>query len=329
MTFRPAFDCLWCGAAWTAGDDALEGWAQLCPDCLGRAGDNPFLAMRLRAGIAARGASARAAAGGDAAGPAADGRRDAAARPLGAPAAGDAPAGDRATPPADPAALDRLEADLAAWLDAGASRRDDRYARAGTFSRGPVRDLAWQMELDAATTWLDRLPVRGTIVELGGGSGWWTPLLAGKGELTILDPSGAALDLARRRLVAHGLTAHLHVADPWAEPDAPADAVLLADRLCHVPEARLAARLATLRRRVAPGGLLAIVDRLGDPESDAADDPPPIDGVAVRTLPDGRAVTIPLVIRTPDAVTAALRAAGFGTVRVTSTGRFFLLAEAS
>ena len=60
--YRTTFDCLWCGAAWsTRGDDDLEGWAQLCPTCLGKAGSNPFLAVRLRQALAARGASASGA----------------------------------------------------------------------------------------------------------------------------------------------------------------------------------------------------------------------------------------------------------------------------
>src|SRR3954469_15475514 len=62
MPFRATFDCLWCGTAWsTRGPDDLEGWAQLCPDCLGKAGTNPFLRNRLRAAIAERGAGGRAA----------------------------------------------------------------------------------------------------------------------------------------------------------------------------------------------------------------------------------------------------------------------------
>ena len=55
MPFREAFDCLWCGTPHrTRGPDDLEGWAQLCPACLGRAGDNGFLRMRLHAAMTDR-----------------------------------------------------------------------------------------------------------------------------------------------------------------------------------------------------------------------------------------------------------------------------------
>src|SRR3954464_8251913 len=61
---RASFDCLWWGRAWaTRSPDDLEGWAQLCPDCLGKAGENPFLRFRLRDAIVARGAATGAGAG--------------------------------------------------------------------------------------------------------------------------------------------------------------------------------------------------------------------------------------------------------------------------
>ena len=40
MPFRASFSCLWCGTPHTAaGEDDLEGWAQLCPACIGKAGE--------------------------------------------------------------------------------------------------------------------------------------------------------------------------------------------------------------------------------------------------------------------------------------------------
>ena len=48
MPFKATFACLWCGTTHaTRSADDLEGWAQLCPDCLGKAGDNEFLRFRL------------------------------------------------------------------------------------------------------------------------------------------------------------------------------------------------------------------------------------------------------------------------------------------
>ena len=82
----------------------------------------------------------------------------------------------------------------------------------------------------------------GEIVELAAGTGWWSPLLASKGSLSCYDASAAPLDRARERLLAHGLRAHLHVRDAWAEPDRPVDAVFCGFWLSHVPSDRLPER---------------------------------------------------------------------------------------
>ena len=308
MPFRMTFDCLWCGTRWRSrsGDD-LEGWSALCSDCLGRAGDNAFLAFRLRAGLADR---SRASGSGGAA----------------VPSAADVPSapgdGGRAIDPA------RLDAGIREWFAALGAGWDDLYLRRGRYTRGPVRDIAWEMELDAVTQWVDRLPLRGTIVELAAGTGWWSPLLAGKGELSLYDANEVVLDVARGRLVAHGLRAHLHVRDAWAEPDRSVDAVFAGFWLSLMPDARLGAFLDLVGRWLAPGGTFAFVDRLGDAATDAVDDPAPVDGLAQRRLPDGREVTIPIVARGPGVLTGALAGAGFADVVVEQTGRFFVMGAA-
>ena len=302
MSYRPVFDCLWCGTAWTTrGPDDLEGWALLCPECLGRAGSNPFLHGRLRAGIAERGAGGGASA-----------------------ARATATASTRASVPAYPAFP------------------DDWFLRRGAFERGALHDAAWAAELDMVTRWLDGLPLRGRIVEPAAGVGFFSPLLAEKGELSAYDADGAALDRARERLVAHRLRAHIHVADPFARPlvgapgpnpdrgagvdpdsgadpdsdlgadphsDPGADAVVAAFLLGRVRGAGLDLAVDSLRARLAPGGRLALIELRPDP----AGGPPP--GVA-WTWHD------------PALVEAALGRAGFATIELTSTGRFFLEASA-
>ena len=97
---------------------------------------------------------------------------------------------------------------------------DDWFLRRGPFERGAIHDAAWAAELDMVTRWLDGLPLAGRIVEPAAGVGFFSPLLAERGELFASDADGAALDRARDRLLAHHLRAHLHVADPWAVPPA-------------------------------------------------------------------------------------------------------------
>jgi hypothetical protein len=213
MPFRSTFDCLWCGTAHTVrGEDDVEGWAQLCPTCIGRAGENQFLRFRLRTALDERGR----------------GRGDSVAFVAG--------------PTPNPGV-----------------GTDDWYLRRGPHSTGAIDDAAWTADLDEATLWLDGLPWRGEIVELGAGSGWWSPLLATKGELWCYDERPEALEAVRSRLVAHELRAHLHLRAPRDEPDRHVDGLFVA-----VPALRFglgAGELADLAGAwLRPGGLVAWID---------------------------------------------------------------------
>ena len=93
-----------------------------------------------------------------------------------------------------------LDQAMVEYYEARAPEYDDWYLRRGRYERGAIHDAAWNAELDAAGRWLDGLPWSGEIVELAAGTGWWSPLLASRGELSLYDTSPAALDRARERL---------------------------------------------------------------------------------------------------------------------------------
>src|SRR3954451_5337500 len=108
MPFRTTFDCLWCGRPHTVRDATdVEGWAQLCPDCIGRAGDNSFLRYRLKAALAERGKARRPT---DAATQAQPGRPNADAPPP----ADRRPAAQPAQSQAEAAAVDAARAEMVA-----------------------------------------------------------------------------------------------------------------------------------------------------------------------------------------------------------------------
>jgi len=305
VPFKATFACLWCGTSHTTrSTDDLEGWAQLCPECLGKAGDNGFLRFRLHAAIQERGAAARG------------------------PEPADAAVASVALAETDAGPAPDIGRDMIDYYEARAPEYDDWYLRRGRYERGAIHDAAWNAELDAAGRWLDGLPWGGEIVELAAGTGWWSPLLASRGELSLYDTSPAALDRARERLVAHGLRAHLHVRDAWEEPDRQVDGLFTGFWLSHVPRERLEAFLALCRRWLKPGGRLAFIDSLADPASGAADHPMPADDRAIRRLDDGREFTIVKIFYSPAELTAALTDAGFSAVDVTPTGRFFVLGTA-
>lgn len=283
MPFRSSFDCLWCGTHHDVRSDAdLEGWASLCPECIGRADDNGFLRSRLRAALTERSSVAAPAAAGSATSDA----------PLAAPA-------PPTTVPVEPRVLP-------------AAAFDDWYLRRGRFSRGPIVDQPWQMELDEATRWVDAIPMSGVIVELGAGSGWWSTLLAEKGELWAFEPDEAALEQARQRLVAHGLLAHLHVRDPLAPPDRAADVVFAAYLLGSAAnEQGLLKRLAVARGWLRVGGTFAFIEASPDEAADAVDGP-----------------SGPIWPRDPQVLHEALVAAGFERPELSLTHSAFVLGSA-
>jgi ubiquinone/menaquinone biosynthesis C-methylase UbiE len=316
MPFRASFDCLWCGKPWTTrGAEDLEGWAQLCGDCVGRAGENEFLRFRLRKAFEERAAAAHVASN-----PPGDGL------PITEPPATEPPATE---PPASEPTSAPAADDLVAYYAARAPEYDDWYLRRGRYSHGPVHDAAWNAELDAAGRWLDGQPLAGEIVELAAGTGWWSPLLAAKGNLALYDAAEAPLARARDRLLAHGLRAHLHVRDAWAEPDRQVDGLFAGFWLSHVPRERLGEFLGLARRWLKPGGTFAFIDSLPDPQSGASDHPPVTGELSVRRLADGREYRIVKVFYSPEELTGALRQAGFATPEVATTGRFFILGRSS
>jgi len=276
--FHASFACLWCGRRHTTRTlNDLEGWAQLCPDCVGRAQDNEFLRFRLREGLRRR------------------------------------------TQAADTSAAESQA--LRDYYAARAPEYDEFYSAAG---RPPLEQAVFQADLDAATLWLDDLPISGEIVELAAGTGWWSPLLAQKGELSLYDVSDEVLTRARDRLLAHGLRAHIHIRDAWAEPDRQVDVVFCGGWLSHVRRQRLRDFLAIVHRWLKPGGLFAFVDEAGHPDYEQTDDEQ-----QPRQLNDGRQFRIIKVFYEPGELQPALLAAGFASAEVTKTSRFFVLGRAT
>mgnify|MGYP001820581618 FL=1 len=186
---------------------------------------------------------------------------------------------------------------------------EDWYLRRGRYARGPIHDGPWTMELDEVTRWVDGLSLGGTLVELGAGMGWWTGLLAEKGELWVYDSDGASLDAARTRLMAHGMLAHLHERDPLARPDKTVDVVFAAYLLgATSSDEALDSRLATITDWLVPGGSFVFVEAQGRAGIDGP-------GGEIRAWD-------------PEALGGHLVAQGFGPVEIAGTQRSFVFGEA-
>lgn len=217
---------------------------------------------------------------------------------------------------------------LRAYYAARATEYDDWYLRRGRYSHGRQADADWNADLAAATRWLEELPIDGEIVELAAGTGWWSPLLARKGELHVHDGVEQPLAIAADRLRGLGLSARIRARDAWAAPDRNVDAVFFGFWLSHVPRARLREFLAICRQWLKPGGALAFIDSRHDPEAGAVNHPTPADDMSLRRLDDGREFLIPKIYYDPAEIERALLEVGFGAAEVKTTDRFFLLGRA-
>jgi demethylmenaquinone methyltransferase/2-methoxy-6-polyprenyl-1,4-benzoquinol methylase len=215
------------------------------------------------------------------------------------------------------------------YYAARADEYDDWYLRRGRYSHGEAADATWNAELHMAAEWLDSLPIHGDIAELAAGTGWWSPLLARRGELTLYDANAGPLAIAADRLAGAGLAAKVEVRDAWTQPDRQVDALFMGFWLSHVPRARLGEFLALCWAWLKPAGTLAFIDSRLDPESSATNHPTPADDLSTRRLNDGREFTITKIYWEPSEMEAELAAAGFSDAQVSRTQRFFLLGQAT
>jgi hypothetical protein len=129
------------------------------------------------------------------------------------------------------------------------------------FDRGPLAGATWQGEIDRAVLWLDALPYSGRAVELGAGIGFWTVLLASRGDVSAYDAREDRLTRARQRLLAHGLKAHLHPRNLLEGPEGePAGFVLLPFLLSQLAAEPRAQQVEVAHSWLAKGGRLALID---------------------------------------------------------------------
>ncbi len=223
---------------------------------------------------------------------------------------------------------DSVDSEMVRYYAARADEYEDWYLRRGRYSHGEAHDKAWRSDLEAAAAWLASRPFEGRIVELAAGTGWWSPLLAAKGKLTLYDAAFEPLAKARRGLEEAGLHAEVEIRDAWAEPDRAVDGLFAGFWVSHVDRSRLPEFLGLVARWLVPGGLFAFIDSRSDPESGARDHRPPQDDVQTRHLGDGFSFRVRKVFYEPADLEAALYGAGFNQIEVITTERFFLLASA-
>ena len=186
---------------------------------------------------------------------------------------------------------------------------------------GRSRQVAAALETFGAT---------GDVLEMAGGTGWWTARLARTaGHLTVIDSSPETLDLNRDRVGRPDVDYLVADLFMW-QPQRTYDVVFFSFWLSHVPRSRFSAFWSLVRSCLAPGGRVFLVDNRNDPHpTGEIEDPyvvhygPDLD---LRRLHDGSEYQVVEVFYEPDELQSLLADQGW-TARLEAT-RWFIFGEA-
>jgi demethylmenaquinone methyltransferase/2-methoxy-6-polyprenyl-1,4-benzoquinol methylase len=162
---------------------------------------------------------------------------------------------------------------------------------------------------------LTRFGPTGDVLELAGGTGWWTERLALTARtLTVLDAAPETLEINRARLGNRSEVNYI-VADlfEW-HPERTYDTVFFSFWLSHVPRVRFAEFFELVGECLAPGGRAFLVDNRRDPTRPFAEHNvlAESEGVQRRTLNDGSEHRLVKIFYEPEELAERLAAQDWG-----------------
>lgn len=226
---------------------------------------------------------------------------------------------------------DELVADQVAYYRGRAPTYDEWWQRCGAYDMGPEMAAEWDRQLDRVEEALRTFSVSGNVLELAGGTGWWTERLAQSADhLTVVDSSPEVLALNRKRTAGAGV--EYVVADLFAwVPLSSYDVVFFSFWLSHVPRQRCAAFWSMVQSCLSPGGRVFLIDNHRDPQIPEANfkDPHVLryePDRHVRRLEDGQEYNVVKVMYEPDELAGQLTDLGW-TADIAAT-RWFLYGSA-
>jgi demethylmenaquinone methyltransferase/2-methoxy-6-polyprenyl-1,4-benzoquinol methylase len=205
---------------------------------------------------------------------------------------------------------EELLAEQVAFYRARAPRYDEWWQRRGAYARGPAVDLEFHRQVHQVEDALVGFAVEGDVLELAGGTGWWTERLARSADhLTVIDSSPEALELNRARVGDPQVEYQVADVFEWS-PEMRYDVVFFSFWLSHVPRRRFAEFWSTVRSCLRPAGRVFLVDNHDDPEPHQNVRDPYVRRYQtdrhVRRLEDGREYHVVKVMYEPDELAGAL-----------------------
>ena len=223
-----------------------------------------------------------------------------------------------------------LLAEQVAYYRARAPRYDEWWQRRGAYDRGHEMAAEWNRQMALVEDALTAFSVRGRVLELAGGTGWWTGRLARCAEtLTVVDTSPEALEINRVRTGRADIDYQVADVFSWF-PGGTYDVVFFSFWLSHVPRQRCAAFWGMVRSCLSPGGRVFLIDNHNDPALlTGIEDPYVLEYQSdrhIRRLEDGREYNVVKVMYEPDELEAQLEDLGW-MAQIDAT-RWFLFGSA-
>jgi demethylmenaquinone methyltransferase/2-methoxy-6-polyprenyl-1,4-benzoquinol methylase len=223
-----------------------------------------------------------------------------------------------------------LIAEQVAYYRARAPKYDEWWQRCGAYDKGPELAIEWHRQMKQVEEALDDFSVHGKVLELAGGTGWWTERLARTADhLRVIDSSPEAIEINRARTGRADVEYVVEDLFSWT-PDDFYDVVFFSFWLTHVPRTRFAAFWSIVRSCLSPDGRAFLIDNRNDPILTADIKDPYVlqyePDRHVRHIGDGREYNVVKVMYEPDELEARLREIGW-TAEIKAT-RWFLFGSA-
>lgn len=211
---------------------------------------------------------------------------------------------------------DDLLEEQRSFYRARAPEYDEWWQRRGRYDRGEDDSREWERQVGVVDAALTAFGAHGDVLELAGGTGWWTQRLAATAEhLTVVDSSPETLAINRDRIARTDVDFVIADLFDWM-PERTYDVVFFSFWFSHVPRSRSSRFWAMVRSCLGPTGRAFFIDNRHDPipPKDHAGDPYVIEyspDLHLRRLSDGSEYRVVKVMYEPDELQSLIEAEGW------------------
>ncbi len=201
-----------------------------------------------------------------------------------------------------------------AFYRARAPEYDEWWQRRGRYDRGAEEAADWARQVAVIDAALSAFAATGDVLELAGGTGWWTKRLASIADtLTVVDSSPEVLALNRERAGRSDVTHEVADLFEW-RPARTYDVVFFSFWISHVPRSHFGDFWALVRSCLKPGGRAFLIDNRNDPAVQKSEDPYVVEyeeDLHLRRLNDGSEYRVVKVMYEPGELRELVEAEGW------------------